>query len=102
MNPIKKFESTAQQIWRSSLDETEKSTRLRALAKGIQHYIGRIPAKPANAKTQDAYVLRARGRVLKYLEMLADDVESLAAACKPAAVAPVRTVAVSSTAASAG
>lgn len=89
MNPITKFESTARQIWNSTLDAGEKAIRLRALGKGIEHYIGRIPTNPSEAKAKEPFNARARERVVKYLELLAKDIESLATLCqgKTAAVA---------------
>ncbi|HRK21001.1 MAG TPA: hypothetical protein PLX06_04305, partial [Fimbriimonadaceae bacterium] len=73
--------------------------RLRAVAKGIQHYVGRVPAEPSDAIKRDPFAIRSRSRVVRYLEMLAEDIENLATHCQAVAKKTVSTVTVARVAA---
>lgn len=83
MNPVRRFEVSAQQAWSANLSAEERAIQLDKVGLAIAKYLERARKI---ALSEDAWERHTINRALIYLEQLGKDVQILAGQCRSSEV----------------
>lgn len=79
MNPVRRFELSAQQAWSANIAPEERLLRLERVGLAIAKYLERARQV---ALSEDAWERHSINRALIYLEQLGKDIQILAGECR--------------------
>lgn len=79
MNPVRKFEMSAQQAWAANLSSEQRALQLEKVGLAIARYLERARKV---ALSKNAWERQSINRALIYLEQLGKDVQILAGECR--------------------